>query len=91
MLHTDSITKIRLCHTLNQNKVSPEKIQYFLKKDYNIKISVSTIYRILNKKYQLKSKWKKNCKRGHVKKGEEPRESIQTYMLILEVSTHLQL
>lgn len=144
MSHIDNITKIRLCHTLNKNKVSPEKIykqlgihratmyrwlkqikikginkfikdykkakkgrkqprktdpliksriykireekknccgekiQYFIKKDYDIEISVSTIYRILNKKYQLSSKWKKNCKRGHVKKGKKPRESIQT-------------
>ncbi len=54
-----------------------EKIKYFLKKKYQIILSVSTIYRILNEKYQLSSKWKKYCKRGHVVKGNEPRESIQ--------------
>ena len=144
MSHIDNITKIRLCHSLYQNGISPEeipeqlhvhratvyrwikgfnlkginkfirdykqakkgrkqprktdpiiksriykirkennnccgeKIQYFLKKEYTTEISVSTIYRILNKNYQLSSKWKKNCKRGHVKRGKHPRESIQT-------------
>lgn len=144
MSPTDSITKIRICWSLYQNKISPEeipkqlnihratvyrwikgiklkginkfirdykkakkgrkqprktdplikakiyrirqekrnccgeKIKYFLNKEEDIIISVSTIYRILNLKYQLSSKWKKYCKRGHVKKGEKPRESIQT-------------
>ena len=55
-----------------------EKIQYFLKIEYTEIVSISTIYRILNEKYELRSKWKKYCKRGHVKKGEKPREAIQT-------------
>src|SRR3989338_2127150 len=54
-----------------------EKIQYFLKREYREELSISTIYRILGEKYQLRSKWKKYCKRGHVKKGLKPRESIQ--------------
>ena len=41
-------------------------------------ISVSTIYRILGEKYQLRSKWKKNVKRGGVLRGTKPREAIQT-------------
>lgn len=60
------------------NNCCGEKIKYFLKKEYNEIISISTIYRILNEKYQLKSKWKIYCKRGHVKKGLSPREAIQT-------------
>lgn len=55
-----------------------EKIQYFLRKEYHQTVSVATIYRILNEKYQLSSKWKKYCKRGHMKRGEKPRASIQT-------------
>ena len=54
-----------------------EKIQYFLKQEYDEELSVSTIYCILKEKYILRSKWKKYCKRGHVKKGSKPRESIQ--------------
>jgi len=143
-LYCDSITKIKICHSLLQNGVSPEnipdqlgihratvyrwikniqlkginkfirdykqakkgrrqprktnpiikchifkirqennnccgeKIKYFLKKQYNEVVSVPTIYNILGEKYQLRSKWKKYCKRGYVKKGTKPREVIQT-------------
>jgi transposase InsO family protein len=54
-----------------------EKIKYFLKKHYGEEVSVATIYRILKERYQLRSKWKKYSKRGYVKKGERPRDSIQ--------------
>ena len=55
-----------------------EKIQYFLRKEYQEVISVSTIYRILGERYQLRTKWKKNVKRGGVLRGTKPREVIQT-------------
>lgn len=55
-----------------------EKIQYFLKKEYDHVVSVSTIYRVLSEKYELRSKWKKNVKRGGVLRGTRPREVIQT-------------
>ena len=54
-----------------------EKIQYFLAKEFSETASVSSIYRILNEKYVLRSKWKKNQKRGMVLKGTKPREVIQ--------------
>lgn len=54
-----------------------QKIQYFLKRDYGVILSVSTIYRILGKKYSLRGKWKKNMKRGKVLKGSMPREAVQ--------------
>lgn len=76
---TDALIKIRIYKIRDEKKqCCGEKIQYFLKKEYGTKTSVSTIYRILNQKYQLTSKWKKYCKRGHVSKGSKPRESIQT-------------
>jgi IS30 family transposase len=76
---THPIIKVRI-YQIRKDKhdCCGEKIQYFLKKDYNQVVSISTIYRVLNEKYQLSSKWKKYCKRGHLKKGEKPRESIQT-------------
>jgi len=55
-----------------------EKIQYFLANYYGVNISVATIYRVLNEKYQLTSKWKKKVKRGELVKGNSPRESLQT-------------
>jgi transposase len=54
-----------------------EKIQYFLKKEYGLKIATSTIYIALNEKYKLRSKWKKNGIRGELPKAEGPREVIQ--------------
>lgn len=54
-----------------------QKIQYFLKRDYGIELGVKTIYRILKEKYQLRSKWKKNQKRGPVPEASKPREVVQ--------------
>src|SRR6266498_2472554 len=54
-----------------------QKILYFLKKEYNKKVSVPKIYEILAEKYKIKSKWKKNQVRGAVPKAGKPREVIQ--------------
>lgn len=144
MSYEDNITKIKLCYTLLENKVSPEalpaqlgvhrstvyrwkknieqkgirkfvrdyeqakrgrrrptkthglvrarvlrvrreyknccgeKIRYILIRKYGESPSVATIYRILGQHYQLRSKWKKYSKRGHVRKGEKPRDVVQT-------------
>lgn len=76
---TDPLTKARIYKIRDDNKrCCGQKIQFFLKQQYGTVVSVSTIYRILGEKYILRSKWKKYCKRGHVKKGSRPRESIQT-------------
>lgn len=55
-----------------------EKIKYFLWEDDGIKLSVATIYKVLNEKLQLSSKWKKKVARGALIKGTRPRESLQT-------------
>ena len=76
---TDIIVKLHIYEIRQKNKnCCGEKIRYFLEKEYNEKVSVSTIYRVLNEKYVLRSKWKKYCKRGHVRRGAVPREAIQT-------------
>jgi len=54
-----------------------QKIQYFLKQDKNIHVSVPKIYEILAEKYQLKSKWKKNQKRGPVPVADNKRQVVQ--------------
>jgi len=54
-----------------------QKIEYFLKEDYGISLGTTTIYKILREKCQLRSKWKKNQKRGPVPKAQRPREVIQ--------------
>lgn len=54
-----------------------QKIQYFLEKEYGVRVSVTTIYKVLSEKYELRSKWKKNQKRGPVPHAQAPREVIQ--------------
>lgn len=54
-----------------------QKIQYFLKTDKNIHVSVPKIYEVLAEKYHLKSKWKKNQKRGVNPKADGKRQIVQ--------------
>jgi transposase len=60
-----------------ENHCCGEKIQYFLKKETGIKVAVSTIYVVLHQRYKLRSKIKKNVKRGEVPKASKPREVVQ--------------
>lgn len=41
-----------------------QKIAYFLEREHGVKLSVPKIYEVLAQKYVLRSKWKKNQKRG---------------------------
>lgn len=76
---TDIIIKLHIYAIRKEHKnCCGEKIRYFLRKDYNEEVSVSTIYRVLNERYALRSKWKKYSKRGYTHKGTVPREAIQT-------------
>ncbi len=55
-----------------------EKIKYWMKVDHGVTISVSTIYRTLGQKYQLRPKYRpRNQKRGPVPTAVKPREVIQ--------------
>ena len=55
-----------------------QKIQYFLEKEEQLKISVPKIYQVLNEKYVIKSKWKKGTVvKGPVPKASEKREIVQ--------------
>ena len=75
---TDPLTKLKVFEVRKEYKnCCGEKIQYILKRDHHIEIAVSTIYRILGEKYQLRSKWKKYSKRGYVRKGLKPRDAVQ--------------
>lgn len=60
-----------------ENHCCGQKIQYYLHKETGIKVSVPKIYEILKERYEIRSKWKKNQKRGSVPKAEEPREVVQ--------------
>ena len=54
-----------------------QKIQYFLLKEYGMQVSVTTIYKVLSEKYQLRSKWQKNKLRGPVPVAKSAREVLQ--------------
>ena len=74
----DPLLKRRVWEIREENKdCCGQKIQYFLEEDYSTKVSVTTIYKVLKEKYQLRSKWKKNVKRGPVPKAKSSREVIQ--------------
>lgn len=76
---TTTLAKVRIFKIREEYKgCCGEKIRYILERDYGMKVSVATIYRILGEKYVLRSKWKKYSKRGYVRKGSKPREVLQT-------------
>lgn len=54
-----------------------QKIQYFLHNEYGIHLCVPKIYEILEEKYVIRSKWKKNKGRGPIPEASRPREVIQ--------------
>ena len=54
-----------------------QKIQYFLEKEYGMPVSVTTIYKVLSEKYQLRSKWRKNKPRGPVPAAKSARQVVQ--------------
>lgn len=74
----DGLIKKRIWRIREENKqCCGQKIQLYLWNEFNIHLSVETIYKILREKYKLRSKWKKNQKRGHTPKASKPREVIQ--------------
>jgi transposase InsO family protein len=75
---TDAILKRRIWELRQKyHDCCGQKIQYFLEQEYATQVSVTTIYKVLAEKYQLRSKWQKNQKRGPVPRAEAPREVIQ--------------
>lgn len=54
-----------------------QKIQYFLWKEYQMDVSVTTIYKVLAEKYKLRSRWRKNYKRGPIPVAQAARQVIQ--------------
>lgn len=54
-----------------------QKIAYFLEREYAIRLSVPKIYEILAEKYVIRSKWRKNQKRGAVPTASCARAVIQ--------------
>ena len=75
---TDAILKHRIWSLREKHHhCCGQKIQYFLQKEYGIQVSVTTIYKVLSEKYQLRSKWQKNRPRGPVPAAQAARQVLQ--------------
>lgn len=76
---TDPILKNRIYRIREEfHQCCGEKIRYWMLRRYGVSPAVPTIYRMLGEKYQLRSKWQRNTKRGPVPRAEKPREVLQT-------------
>lgn len=74
----DGLLKARIYRLREDNRqCCGQKIQEYLFDEFGLYVSVPTIYTILAQKYKLRSKWKKNQKRGTPGKATKPREVIQ--------------
>lgn len=74
----DGLLKVRIWKLREENRgCCGQKIREYLKRDYGIKLGIKAIYKVLGEKYKLRSRWKKNQKRGRVPKAYKPREVIQ--------------
>lgn len=74
----DGLLKNRVWKLRDENRdCCGQKIQEYLYDDYGISLGIKAVYKILGEKYQLRTKWKKNQKRGPVPRAEKPREVIQ--------------
>lgn len=74
----DGLLKTRVFKLREENRnCCGQKIREFLRDDYSLSLSTTTIYKILSEKYKLRSKWKKNTARGPIPEASKPREVIQ--------------
>jgi len=75
---TDAILKRRIWAIREKyHQCCGQKIQYFLEKEYETQVSVTTIYKVLSEKYKLRSKWQKNKPRGPIPVAKSAREVLQ--------------
>ncbi len=54
-----------------------EKIVWELKTRYRIKVSQASVYRVLNRYFKLRTRWKKNVARGPQPTAVKPRDVVQ--------------
>ncbi|MFH0979707.1 MAG: integrase core domain-containing protein [Candidatus Roizmanbacteria bacterium] len=74
----DGLLKARIYRIRDENKeCCGQKIKEYVIREFGTSPSVATIYRALKEKYQLRSKWKRNQKRGPVPRADYPRQVIQ--------------
>ena len=62
---------------MREHECCGQKIAYFLEREYQVQLSVPKIYEILAEKYVIRSKWRKNQKRGAGPHADGARAVIQ--------------
>lgn len=74
----DVVLQKRICSLRHKYRdCCGQKIQYFLEREYDQHVSVTTIYKVLGENFTLRSKWQKNQVRGPVPKAKRPRQVLQ--------------
>lgn len=73
----DGLLKAHIFSLRDKYDCCGQKIRYFLDEEYGMDLGVTTIYKILREKYKLRSKWKKNQKRGYTPQASKPGEVVQ--------------
>lgn len=75
---TPEYIKVKICNIREEFlHCCGQKVRYILSQREGITLSVSTIYRVLNERYDLQKKYKKWNKRLPVRKGERAGEVVQ--------------
>lgn len=74
-LNTEVVLKIKKIR--EETDWCGEKIVWRLRTKHGIRVSQASVYRVLNRYYRLRTKWKKNQARGPQPKAEKPRDVIQ--------------
>lgn len=54
-----------------------QKLQYFLRQEYGMQVGVTTIYKVLAEKYQLRSPGRHNQRHGLLPAAQAPRQVVQ--------------
>ena len=74
----DGLLKARIYRLREENRqCCGQKIKEYLHEEYGVELGIKAVYKVLGEKYKLRSKWKKNVKRGNVTQAQKPREVIQ--------------
>lgn len=60
-----------------------QKLQYFLEQEYGVEVRISTIYKVLAEKYQLRSHRHRNQPRGRVPQAQAARQVVQMDTVVL--------
>ena len=74
---TNQVVRLIKASRINHHDWCGEKIVWELKTKHNLNVSRASVYRVLNRYFKLRSRWKKNKARGPLPQAFKPRDVIQ--------------